>query len=371
MDLRDILNSPNNVLPSLPSPPPLSLPPPPPPSTPPRKRLTRDQRRDILLMRGLGHTYERIAAHLKVSERAVQYTCKKGQATPQHLKAGRPPRLNKEETDRVEEFITQSKETRRMTYLQVAEALWPEGEVSAESVKYALYKRGYRRYLAMRKPPLSEANRVARLAWAREHINWTIEQWRSILWSDETWVTARRHRRTWVTRKPGEELEPTCIITRVRKQQGWMFWGSFHGDTKGPAVFWEKAWGTITKETYIEHIIPMIDDYIRINSGLYVMQDNAPGHSAKLTIEEFQRRGIRLVPWPAFSPDLNLIETVWNEMKDWIAQNYPEKATYPQLRQRVTEAWNVIGRDLLSQLIDTMPQRCQAVIDANGMHTKW
>ena len=88
-----------------------------PPPTPRRKRLTRDQRRDILLMRRLGHTYEHISTFLNVSQRAVQYTCEKQQATPQHAKAGRPPRLNKEEVDRVEEFVTQSKKTRRMTYL--------------------------------------------------------------------------------------------------------------------------------------------------------------------------------------------------------------------------------------------------------------
>ena len=81
---------------------------------------------------------------------------------------------------------------------------------------------------------------------------------------------------------------------------------------------------------------------------------------------------IRLIFWPAFSPDLNPIETAWNEMKDWQARNYPEdRPLYTELRQRVTEAWNAIGQDLLGQLIDTMPQRCQAVIDANGGHTKW
>jgi len=157
-----------------------------PPSTPRRKRLTRDQRRDILLMRRLNHTYEAIADFLKISQRAVQYTCEKQQATPQHSKAGRPPRLNKEEADKVEEFVISSKKTRRMTYLQIAEALWPEGEVGPESVRYALHKRGYRRRVALRKPPISEANRVARLAWAHEHLHWTKDQWYRVLWTDET-----------------------------------------------------------------------------------------------------------------------------------------------------------------------------------------
>ncbi|KIW16041.1 hypothetical protein PV08_06092 [Exophiala spinifera] len=70
------------------------------PSTPPRRRrLTRDQRRDILLMRRLGYTYQYIAEFLKISQRAVQYTCQSGQASPQHRNAGRRPRPSKEGTD--------------------------------------------------------------------------------------------------------------------------------------------------------------------------------------------------------------------------------------------------------------------------------
>ena len=80
-----------------------------PPSTPVRARLTRDQRRDILLMRRLGKTYQEIATFLGVSQRAVQYTCEKQTATPQHHKAGRPPKLNKNEVDQVVEFVTSSK----------------------------------------------------------------------------------------------------------------------------------------------------------------------------------------------------------------------------------------------------------------------
>lgn len=53
------------------------------------KRLTRDQRRDILLMRRLGHKYEDIAKFLGVTQAAVQYTVNRGRASPEHHNAGR------------------------------------------------------------------------------------------------------------------------------------------------------------------------------------------------------------------------------------------------------------------------------------------
>lgn len=50
----------------------------------------------------------------------------------------------------------------------------------------ALAKRGYHRYKALRKPPITERTRALRLNWALEHVNWTREQWSKILWTDET-----------------------------------------------------------------------------------------------------------------------------------------------------------------------------------------
>jgi hypothetical protein len=79
---------------------------------------------------------------------------------------------------------------------------------------------------------------------------------------------------------PDEEMEETCIINRVRKKKGWMFWESFHGATKGPGIFWEKDWGMITQESYCAHTVPVIHGWMRMNPGLLLMQDGALGHSA-------------------------------------------------------------------------------------------
>ena len=151
-----------------------------------------------------------------------------------------------------------------------------------------------------------------------------------------------------------------------------MIWGCFHSNIKGPGIFWEKDWGSINQDTYQAHTVPIIHGWIRLNEGLQFMQDDAPGHAAKATLEDLKERNVPVITWPAFSPDLNPIETLWNRMKDWLACNYPsKKATYDQLRKQVQEAWDTIGQDLLEELVQSMPQRCQDVIDANGMHTKW
>jgi hypothetical protein len=106
------------------------------------------------------------------------------------------------------------------------------------------------------------------------------------------------------------------------------------------------------------------------------MQDPAPGHRAGFTLNELQERGITPIFWPPFSPDLNPIEAIWNKMKDYIELHYPDlpggrQRTYNQLRSIVQEAWESITPEDLKELIGTMRDRCQAVIDAHRGHTKY
>jgi len=55
-------------------------------------------------------------------------------------------------------------------------------------------------------------------------------------------------------------------------------------------------------------------------------------------------------------------------MEDYIAQSTTAQMNYDELRDVVTAAWQPISDNTLQELIDRMPQRSQAVIDANSMH---
>ena len=94
------------------------------------------------------------------------------------------------------------------------------------------------------------------------------------------------------------------------------------------------------------------------------MQNHAPSYSGAITRKELRDRGIIMIEWPLFSPDLNPIETVWNKMKDYIVANFPEKMTYDQLRVAVYEAWGSTTPEFLHDLLNEMHDRCEAVIAA-------
>ena len=162
--------------------------------------------------------------------------------------------MTKEELLYLIDWICSSKANRRCRWDDISHAA-NLPHLGQYAIRYALRKAGFFQRAAQRKPPITEQNQLKRLEFALSHLNRTQEQWEQILWSDETWITAGRHTKTWVTRRQGEEWDPTCIIEREQRKQGWMFWGCFNGTQKGSGVFWEKDWGSITSETYCQHVI--------------------------------------------------------------------------------------------------------------------
>ena len=60
-------------------------------------------------------------------------------------------------------------------------------------------------------------------------------------------------------------------------------------------------------------------------------------------------------------------------MKDFLEEKYglDEKVTFDRLRSRVGETWDKIEGTYLRELVDSMPSRMRAVVDANGMHTRF
>ena len=174
-------------------------------------------------------------------------------------------------------------------------------------------------------------------------------------------------------------MDPTCIADARKRPTGQMFWGSFNGTEKGPTLIWNRVdYGSIDAAGYRDRIVPLIRGWIQqwrlqhAGEELFFMQDNAPVHTATIVIQELRESGIQLVDWPPYSLDLNPIEHVWAWMKDWINIQWPEaRNTGYILMEQIEQAWAAIPSDFLHKLLESMPERCQQVIRAQGRHSEY
>lgn len=158
-----------------------------------------------------------------------------------------------------------------------------------------------------------------------------------------------------------------------------MFHGNIIMGGKGPAIFWEKEWGSMDSFMYDAIILEKIERFLAVNPGydFIWMQDNTSCHCSREIQENLQRRHIPYIKWPRYSPDLNLIEHVWNWMKNWIQKHYyaayydASKISPGGLRCIIQEAWDAVPNNYIDSLYKSWWRRCQAVIDARGGPTKY
>jgi len=83
--------------------------------------------------------------------------------------------------------------------------------------------------------------------------------------------------------------------------------------------------------------------------------------------------------WPPYSPDLNPIEHCRFKIKEALARHYPEsidcdlteEGVKKMMRRVLPECWELVDSSHVEALIESMPQRIQACIDADGWHIKY
>ncbi|CAJ0968668.1 unnamed protein product [Ranitomeya imitator] len=82
-----------------------------------------------------------------------------------------------------------------------------------------------------------------------------------------------------------------------------------------------------------------------------------PDHVAGVCQQFLQDEGIEAVDWPARSPDLNLIEHIWDSMSRIIQQHHIAPQTVHELVDALVQVWEKIPQETIRCLIKSMPRR--------------
>ncbi|GFX87320.1 transposable element Tcb2 transposase [Trichonephila clavipes] len=88
-----------------------------------------------------------------------------------------------------------------------------------------------------------------------------------------------------------------------------------------------------------------------------------------LSVEELlESENITRMNWPAYSPDLNPIEHVWDALGRRIAACLHHPENTQQLKQMLIEEWALLPQEMLHQLVLSMWRRCEVTIAVRGGH---
>ena len=225
--------------------------------------------------------------------------------------------------------------------------------------------------LMRKKPFLSVRHKKSRMRYAKAHLDKPEAFWKKILWSDETKMELfGQNKRRYAWRKKHTEFHEKNLLPTVKYGGGSiMLWGCVASTGTGNLV---KVEGHMNSSQYQQILDKNVQESVtklKLRRGWIFQQDNDPKHCSKSTKEFMQKHKYNLLEWPSQSPDLNIIENVWIDLKQAVYARKPRNLT--ELEAFCLEEWAKVPPARLQGLVSGYRRRLQAVLAAKGGSIKY
>lgn len=341
-------------------------------------RLSIEERSRAVGMKEGGLSTKEIARRLECTPKAVRKILKKydSEGTVQDLKGrGRKKKTTPRE-DRTLKFESLSNRKASAKALALKRApSFVKNNISVSTVKNRLREAGLNGRVARKKPLLAKKNIKARYEWAKDHLNWTVDDWKNVIFSDESpFQLFQSGGRVFVRRRPGEEFLPECMNPTVKHGGGSIqVWGAFSYGGVGPLY---RVVGIMDGAKYRQilktHMAPFLQRIERETGKEQIFQhDNDPKHCSKVVKAYLSNKQVVVLNWTSQSPDLNPIEHLWRQIKLQIYERSDKAGSLDEVFQIAKEEWGKISADFIHRLIESMPNRVMACYKNRGHHTKY
>jgi len=211
---------------------------------------------------------------------------------------------------------------------------------------------------------LSEFDIQRRLAFAHQYEKWTPDQWARVFFSDETNFYLGHHDRIYVRRPVGAAHDKKYMRKEPQLHGKVSLWGCICAEGLGHAELYAGSLDSTRHRDILRHsLIPSFRQFYPDGPWSF-QQDNVRFHTTPDTITYLHNKGVTLVEWPPWSPDLNPIENLWNVLKARVYARFPQ--TMEEMEQVIREEYAAVDLNFISHICRNMPRRLQLLLENEG-----
>lgn len=325
---------------------------------PKNTQLSEIERGKVLAFRNCGMTGYEIAKRINRSKTVVYNYLKNPGKYGQQKRTGRPSSL----TVRQKRAIVRTACSKNETSNQIRREL--QLPCTSRTVRNVLQKNPNVRYAKVKSHlPLTKQHKTDRVEFAKKHVSFGT-QWEDVVFSDEKkfnldgpdgfryyWHDIRKDKALFTKRQFGGGSA--------------MVWGGFAAKGTTPIVFMQCK---TNSQTYLDILAEnLLPEAPLITSGEYLFQqDNASIHVSAASKSWFQANSVKLLDWPARSPDLNPMENLWGILAREVYKNGTQYKNKHDLMSAIKLAWEKIPKQTLTKLSQSMTARMINVIEKKG-----
>jgi transposase len=311
------------------------------------------ERTEIIVLHNNGLSNKEISTKMNIHTNVISFWINrhyKNGLISNMTKSGCKRKTTKEQDTKIFQDV---QENEKLTLNDIVTATSSIIKISKSTISRRLHENNmvYGNY--SKKPLLSEKHKMGRLAWAKDHIDY---DWSQVIFSDEMSIWKDRYsNKCWYIKGKQKIKETVKHPIKVH------IWGCL---TLGGFEVYHLFDYNLNSDKYIdilfEHLVPIY------TKEFTYQQDNSSIHNSKKTKEFLKKMNIRMLSFPAISPDLNPIENIWNLIKQYMSKL--SDVTNDNFREKIIQCCKKIDYSNIFNIVSSMHIRVKKVIENNGNH---